>query len=193
MLKEQFLTEDSILSLLSNRKYNPKGFWQTAVGKKCASLISRITKNSNVKYEAHHISGIHPTDSSSEYNSVRNIAVVPEDLHKQITKENNDIVDAVLSKALGGCDKYIARNIIEILLYAENNNIALSPYSKMDKAVKDKICNQIIGEIQRNFYNKYSQRDDVFLLSDEDNQFSVITDKGRKKARGKRWTADMVD
>lgn len=193
MLKEQFLTEDSILSLLSNRKYNPKGFWQTAVGKQCASLISRITKNINVKYEAHDISGIHPTDSSSEYNSVRNIAVVPEDLHKQITKENNDIVDAVLSKALGGCDKYIARNIIEILLYAENNNIDLSPYSKMDKAVKDKICNQIIGEIQRNFYNKYSQRDDVFLLSDEDNQFSVITDKGRKKARGKRWTADMVD
>lgn len=122
-----------------------------------------------------------------------NIAVVPEDLHKQITKENNDIVDAVLSKALGGCDKYIARNIIEILLYAENNNIDLSPYSKMDKAVKDKICTQIIEEIQRNFYNKYSQRDDVFLLSDEDNQFSVITDKGRKKARGKRWTADMVD
>ena len=64
MLQEQFLTEDSILSLLSNRKYNPKGFWQTAVGKKCANLISRITKNSNVKYEAHHISGIHPTDSS---------------------------------------------------------------------------------------------------------------------------------
>lgn len=193
MLKEQFLTEDSILSLLSNRKYNPKGFWQTAVGKKCANLISRITKNSNVKYEAHHISGIHPTDSSSEYNSVRNIAVVPEDLHKQITKENNDIVDAVLSKALGGCDKYIARNIIEILLYAENNNIDLSPYSKMDTDVKDKICNQIIEEIQRNFYNKYSQRDDVFLLSDEDNQLSVLTDKGRKKARGKRWTADMVD
>lgn len=193
MLQEQFLTEDSILSLLSNRKYNPKGFWQTAVGKKCANLISRITKNSNVKYEAHHISGIHPTDSSSEYNSVSNIAVVPEDLHKQITKENNDIVDAVLSKALGGCDKYIARNIIEILLYAENNNIDLSPYSKMDKSVKDKICNQIIEEIQRNFYNNYSQRDDVFLLSDEDNQFSVITDKGRKKARGKRWTADMVD
>lgn len=193
MLQEQFLTEDSILSLLSNRKYNPKGFSQTAVGKKCASLISRITKNSNVKYEAHHISGIHPTDSSSEYNSVRNIAIVPKSVHTQITKENNDIVDAVLSKALGGCDKYIAGNIIEILLYAENNNIDLSPYEKIDTAVKDNICNQIIEEIQRNFYNKYSQRDDVFLLSDEDPQFSVITDKGRKKARGKRWTADMVD
>lgn len=193
VLKEEFLVEDSILSLLSNREYNPKGFWQTSAGKKCANLISKITRNSNVKYEAHHISGIHPTDSSSEYNSVNNIAVVPQSVHKQITKENNNIVDAVLSKALGGCDKYIARNIIEILLYAENNNIDLTPYAKIDNAVRDKICNQIIEEIQRNFYTKYSQRDDVFLLSDEDNQFSVVTDKGRKKARGKRWTIDMVN
>ena len=90
VLKEEFLVEDSILSLLSNREYNPKGFWQTSAGKKCANLISKITRNSNVKYEAHHISGIHPTDSSSEYNSVNNIAVVPQSVHKQITKENNN-------------------------------------------------------------------------------------------------------
>lgn len=77
MLHQRYLVEDSILSLLSNRKYNPKGFWNTSAGKKCALLLANITRNSDVKYEAHHISGIHPTDSESEYNDISNIAVIP--------------------------------------------------------------------------------------------------------------------
>lgn len=132
----------------------------------CRSFSNRY-KNSDVKYEAHHISGIHPTNNESEYNDVSNIAFVTEDLHKQITKDNAEIVDDVLSKALGGCYKYIFRRIVEILLYAENNNIDLTRYTQLDNSERDAICNRIIDEICRNFYSKYSNRDDVFLQGNE--------------------------
>lgn len=98
-----------------------------------------------------------------------------------------------MSKALGGCDKYISRRIVEILLYAENNDIDLNKYTQLDNAERDAICNRIVDEIRRNFYRKYSARDDVFLLCRDNKQLSLISDRGQKKARGKRWTQDMVD
>lgn len=164
-LFEDYLYENnSLLSLLSNRSYKPRGFWGTSYGKQAlkTTLGEQLYKKG---FQAHHINGIHPTSSNSDFNDITNIAIVSKAAHDDLTKANNDIVKETLEKFFG--DALLGKYIVELITYSINKNIKLEDYLELKENKYSEIISEIIFNIETNFYDyRAKHSDDVYLLTE---------------------------
>lgn len=163
-LFEDYLVEDkSLLALLSNRKYNARGFWQTPVGKQVLSTtLGKGLRDNN--YVAHHINGIHPTSNDSEFNDASNIAILPNTIHHQLTDDNNKIVKDTLEESFG--DHTLGSYIMNLLTYAINKNINLDKYFEIKENKYSEIVDNILNNITTHFYEFKETHDDIYLVRD---------------------------
>lgn len=163
LFEEYLIEENRLLSLLSNREYNSRGFWQTPVGKQVLSTtLGKGLRDNN--YVAHHINGIHPTSNTSEFNDPSNIALLSNDVHRQLTDDNNEIVKETLLKSFG--DSTVGKYIMELLTYAINKNISLDKYFEIKENKYSDIIDDILNKITRHFYEFKETHDDIYLLTD---------------------------
>lgn len=163
LFEEYLVEENKLLSLLSNRDYNVRGFWQTTLGKQTLSTdLGRTLKDNN--YVAHHINGIHPTAAKSEFNDPSNIALLTNDLHRELTNDNNRIVKETLSKSFG--DSTLGNYIMELLTYAINKNINLDRYFEFKENRYSNIIDDILNNITTHFYEFKQSNNNIYLLTD---------------------------
>lgn len=163
LFEDYLIEENNLLSLLSDREYNAKGFWQTTLGKRTLSTeLGRSLKNND--YVAHHINGIHPTSAESEFNDPSNIALLPNNLHVQLTNDNNRIVKETLLRSFD--DVTLGNYIMQLLIYAINKNLNLDEYFEIKQNKYLEIIDNILNNITTHFYKFIEGHSDVYLLSD---------------------------
>lgn len=166
-VSEDYLAEGpSLLTLLSERDYNPKGFWGTSLGRQVLAT-PKGAQLKNDGYEAHHINGVHLTSSTSPHNSEENIALLQYDLHLKLNKDSREIVKGVLEDGFG--DPTIGRYIMKLWVYATNNNKDISNYIEIQQDLYGKIKQNSLSRIEDNFFDNYYDvpgHSGIYLVTD---------------------------
>lgn len=170
-VSEDYLVEkQGILASLSNRNYKLKGFWGTSLGKRildAAKAMGLAIKN----YEVHHINGLHPPSLKSPDNKAENLALVPINMHRDLTEENDKIVEEVLYNGFG--DKVIGGHVMELWIYAKNTGKDISQYIEIQEDLYSDIVNDILTKIVDNFINNHYNtpgHSGIYLVTDLLNQ-----------------------